>query len=145
MAIYRLTEHLYIAPQLQEGDLDAVRELGIRTLVCNRPDGEDPAQQPDFADISAKLADSGIQQFVHLPTTMPAINAELLAQFKQAVSPENAPVLAYCRTGTRSSLLWAMNQAAQGASADALIAQVQAATGIDLSAQYERIKAAENA
>lgn len=142
MTIYRLSEQLYIAPQLQAETLDAIKQLGIQTLICNRPDGEADDQTP-FAEIAQQLQNSSIQNFVYLPATMPEINAQLAEQFAQAT--QNQPVLAYCRTGTRSSLLWAIHQATQGVPTDELIALVLEKTGIDLSVQRSKIDAAQQA
>lgn len=144
MPIYRLSDTLYIAPQLDADTIRAAAEAGIRSVICNRPDGEE-AGQPSFDDIRRLLAENGIAHSRHQPTLAPAIGAADAAQFQALLDELPAPTLAYCRTGTRSSLLWALSQAAQGRNADELTAHVAAQTGLNLQPFAERMTAAQNA
>ena len=73
---------------------------------------------------------------------MPQIDAAAAAQFAQHLADHPAPALAYCRSGTRSSFLWAMGQAAQGSDPRQLV-QTAAAAGIDLTAALPRLQEAQ--
>ena len=143
MAILKLSDKLYISPQINAEDAKQAATLGIRTVICNRPDGEEE-NQPATAQVQQWLADVGITHFQHLPVVAPAINAADVAAFQTLLAQAETPVLAYCRTGTRSSLLWAYHQVQNGMSvADAKAAVAQA--GIDLTAFEARLQnAADN-
>ena len=130
MKLGQLTPQLYCAPQLTPEWLAAIQAAGIQTVLCNRPDGEEPGQ-PSFAEVTEWLQKAGIQT-VYLPTVMSQITPQLVAQFQAACTDAQQPVLAYCRTGTRSTVLWALGQVQQGRSvADLTTVAVQA--GIDLT------------
>ena len=130
MKLGQLTPQLYCAPQLTPEWLTAVQAAGIKTVLCNRPDGEEPGQ-PSFAEVAAWLRAAGIEA-VYLPTVMSQFTPQLVAQFQAACADAAQPVLAYCRTGTRSTVLWALGQVQQGRSTAELTA-IAAQAGIDLA------------
>ncbi|WP_312265819.1 TIGR01244 family sulfur transferase [Neisseria sp.] len=132
MAISRLSEKLYISPQVSPADAAEAAKLGIRSVICNRPDGEEPGQ-PSAEQAAAWFAEAGITSFHHQPVLAPQINADDARRFAKQLAAVDGPVLAYCRTGTRSSLLWAIGQAENGGQANELIAEIQQKTGVDLS------------
>ena len=72
MAILKLSENLYISPQLSEADVAQATKLGIKSVICNRPDGEE-AGQPEAAQVRQWLEQAGIAAFRHQPVTAPAI------------------------------------------------------------------------
>ena len=72
MAILKLSENLYISPQLSEADAAQAAKLGIKSVICNRPDGEE-AGQPEAAQVRQWLEQAGIAAFRHQPVTAPAI------------------------------------------------------------------------
>ena len=113
----------------------------MQTIICNRPDGEEPGQ-PSFEQIRHWAAEAGIQHVIHQPMLMPQIDAAAAAQFAKHLADNPAPALAYCRSGTRSSFLWAMGQAAKGADPRQLV-QTAAAAGIDLTAALPRLQEAQ--
>lgn len=137
MNIHKLDNNLYIAPQLSESDISKAAELGIQTVICNRPDGEEE-NQPSFNTICQWLDTSGIRHHIHQPVTAPTINTEDAATFDSLCQQYPAPVLAYCRTGTRSALLWAYAQAGKGKELNEILESARAA-GIDLSSFSERL------
>jgi cysteine desulfurase len=104
----RISPAFSTAPQLMPGDLEAVRDQGFRSIICNRPDGEDPAQ-PDFAEIAATAGRLGIEAR-YLPVVGGSIGADDLASFAACIETLPAPVLAYCRTGNRSGMLWNLSE-----------------------------------
>ena len=130
MKLGQLTAQLYCAPQLTPEWLAAIQAAGIQTVICNRPDGEEPGQL-SFAEVAAWLQAAGIEA-VYLPTVMSQITPQLVAQFQAACTDATQPVLAYCRTGTRSTVLWALGQVQQGRSA-ADVTAIAAQAGIDLA------------
>ncbi|QEY23495.1 TIGR01244 family sulfur transferase [Neisseria animalis] len=132
MAIAQLDDNLYIAPQIREEDVKQAVELGIGAVICNRPDGEEEGQ-PDVAQVQQWLSAAGIDCFYHQPVTAPTISAADVEGFQALLGRTNGkPVLAYCRTGTRCSLLWGFHQVQNGVA----VAEVKAAAaraGVDLS------------
>ena len=140
MSILKLTDNLYIAPQLTQADTAEAARLGIRSVICNRPDGEEPGQ-PDFAQVQQWLAAEGIDDVQHQPVAAPTIQAGDVARLKALRQSSHTPVLAYCRTGTRSALLWGLEQAAAGMPVAEIIAAAQQA-GVDLNNFTERLQAA---
>ncbi|WP_274584174.1 TIGR01244 family sulfur transferase [Neisseria leonii] len=142
MPVYRLSDTLYTAPQLDAETVRTAADLGIRSVVCHRPDGEE-AGQPSFADIQRLLAAHGIIYSRHQPTTARHISATEAAAFQALLDELPAPTLAYCRTGTRSSLLWAMTEAAKGRHAGSLTAHIAAQSGLDLQPFADRIAAVQ--
>lgn len=138
--MHALTDKLHISGQITPADLAQAAAVGINTLIDNRPDGEE-ADQPDFADIRLWAQNAGIGHAVHQPVTAPALTGADAAQFMTTVAAADTPVLAYCRTGTRCALLWALHAVSQGMAVQTAIRQA-ANAGIDLSSQHDRLTAA---
>lgn len=130
MNIHRLTPALYISAQLNTDSIETIKSLGIQSVICNRPDGEEP-NQPNFAQIQAELAVAGITHTYYHPITMPTADIAAANEFIQQLNKLPSPTLAYCRSGTRSTLLWAINQAAQGTPLTEIITKADT-IGIDL-------------
>lgn len=104
MTIYKLTETCSVAGQIQPGDVGALRQTGVVTIVCNRPDGEDFGQ-PTAAEIARECENHDVA-FYHLPISNSGITGEMVQQFQELVAASKGQVLAYCRSGQRSSVLW---------------------------------------
>lgn len=104
MQIYNLTKRCSVAGQIQPGDVEVLRQTGFVTIVCNRPDGEDYGQ-PTAAQIASECENRGVA-FHHQPISNSEITAEMVQQFQKVVAESNGQVLAYCRSGQRSSVLW---------------------------------------
>ena len=132
MTIHRLSEKLYISPQISPADAAEAAKLGIRSVICNRPDGEEPGQ-PTAQQAAAWLADADIQSFHHQPIVAPQAGADDARHFTAQLEAAEGAVLAYCRTGTLSALLWAIGQVQAGRNAAAVVAEVRQITGLDLS------------
>lgn len=127
MAMRRLDQSTFVAVrQLTVGDLDEAAAQGIRLIVNNRPDGEEPGQ-PTSAELEAAARAAGLD-YRHIPISsgLPPERVEAMAQ-----ALEQGPLLAFCRSGTRSTFLWALARAARGAPADESVAAA-AAAGYDL-------------
>jgi len=121
----RVTPDFSVSAQLTPEDVARAAAAGFKTILNNRPEGETGDQTPG-ADIAAAAARYGLEYraapFSGPPP--PAIVAETAALLEQAPGP----VLAYCRTGTRSIMAWAMAQALEGAlSPDEIIAKAREA------------------
>ncbi|WP_322039262.1 TIGR01244 family sulfur transferase [Burkholderia diffusa] len=135
MTIRSLTDLLSVSPQIAATDLPALHAAGIRTIVCNRPDGEG-ADQPTVAEIRAAAAPLGIA--VHyLPVDTGKVTDDQARQFDALVASLAGPVLAYCRSGTRSATLWALSQADRRPAGD--IVAIAATAGYDLAALVPRL------
>ena len=126
----------YLAPQLASADLEEAAELGIRTVINNRPDGEAADQMSD-AEARAAAEAQGLD-YVHVPVVTGRISAENLAAMREAMAAHPGPQVAYCRSGTRSCQLWALVRA-EDEDPDALIAAA-AAAGYDIGALRPALK-----
>ena len=136
MSFKPLTPSLSVAPQLREADIAEAARQGFRSIICNRPDGEEPGQ-PTAAQIGALAAAQGMG-FAHVPVVGGKIGDADVAFMASALAELEAPVLAYCRSGARSTTLWALTQAGT-LDADTIIATA-ARAGHDLSALRPRLE-----
>lgn len=104
MTIYRLSERCAVAGQIQPSHVEALAEAGFTTIICNRPDNEDFGQ-PTAEVIAAACEPHGIA-FHHIPVSHGGLSMETVGAFRDVVSASEGPVLAYCRSGQRSSVIW---------------------------------------
>lgn len=112
---------------------DEVRELagrGVRSLICNRPDGEG-SDQPNVTEIEAAAAERGIA-LAYLPVVSGRFSGKDVSDFLAALQRLPTPIHAYCRTGTRSITLWALGQRRLGTDTQELL-DLASAQGYDLS------------
>ena len=107
--IHHLTPAFGVAGQLDADDIAALAAQGWRSLVCNRPDGE-TADQPDCAELVQAAATHGLA-WRHIPVISGQWRDADVAAFAEALRTLPAPVLAFCRSGTRSIHLWALAMA----------------------------------
>ena len=135
MKTHEITPTLSVAGQLDVGDVDAVAEQGFRSLVINRPDGEAP-DQPSSQDIAAAAASAGLA-CRYLPVVSGRLTDGDVAAFGDALRELPTPILAFCRSGTRSVTLWALSRA--GRQPARSIIERAAAAGYDLSALAGRL------
>ena len=138
MDIKKLSPDLSVSGQISAADVAELATLGFRSIVCNRPDGETP-DQPSAAEIRKAAEDHGLT-FYDLPVISGQVTDADGAAFRQALSALPHPVFAYCRTGTRSTVLWALAEA-QHQPADAILRAARDA-GYDLSALRPRLETA---
>jgi len=104
MTIYRLSENCAVSSQIQPTDVAAIAAEGFTTIICNRPDGEDFGQ-PTVSDVEAECEVHGVT-FIFMPIDRSGLTMEMVEGFQNAVAASDGPVLAYCRSGQRSSVLW---------------------------------------
>lgn len=125
-----LNDRFAVAPQIEPEDLPAIAAAGYVAVVNNRPDGEEPGQ-PSAAAIRAAAEAAGLV-YHEVPVTQAGFAPMQLDAMRAALVAADGPVLAYCRSGTRSCNLWALAAAREGRNPDLLVGQAQAA-GYDLS------------
>jgi sulfide:quinone oxidoreductase len=106
MKIAKLTPFLAVSPQIAEADLGALAAQGFRAVINNRPDGE-AEDQPESAALAAAAGRVGLE-YRHVPVVSGKITDDDVAAFARALDAVKGPVLAFCRTGTRSTTLWAL-------------------------------------
>ena len=104
MQIGQLSEHFFISGQIEPEHVRKLAENGIKTIVCNRPDGEDSGQ-PTAGEIAAAASEHGIE-FVHIPVVSRGVTPDDVHIFKEKFPDLETPVLMYCRTGARCAMLW---------------------------------------
>jgi sulfide:quinone oxidoreductase len=126
-----------VAGQLRPEELTDIAALGFRTIVNNRPDGEEPGQ-PSSADLAAEAGRLGLS-YTDLPAQPGQITDEQARALAQALEVLPVPVLAFCRSGRRSAALWALAEARRG-DPDAILAALRAA-GYDLEMLQPRLSA----
>ncbi len=130
-----ISAKLSVSPQISIDDLQAIKDAGFRAIMCNRPDGEG-ADQPTFDEISEAAQKLGLETR-YLPIISGKVSDEDAAQFGAALTELPGPVLAYCRTGTRSATLWSLSQADTLSVADILATTKSA--GYDMGGVVRRI------
>jgi uncharacterized protein (TIGR01244 family) len=109
MDIRTLSGNYAVSPQISVDDVQAIADSGIKLVICNRPDSEvPPSHQAEV--VGAALRDAGLR-FEVLPLTHQTMTPENVARQAELVASETGLVLAYCASGTRSSVVWALGQA----------------------------------
>ncbi len=104
MNITWLNAQLAVSPQLQLSDIDDIRTKGFRMIINNRPDAEAPGQ-PSSDALEHEATRVGLR-YAYIPIIPDEMTDHDVAEFAQAVSEAGGPVLAFCRTGNRSTQLW---------------------------------------
>ncbi|MEE4463653.1 TIGR01244 family sulfur transferase, partial [Azotobacter chroococcum] len=134
--IKRLTPFIGVAAQLEPTDMGLLAASGYRCVINNRPDNEGEGQ-PSSEALRIAAEDSGLE-YHHLPVVSGRISDEDVAAFRGMLDRVKGPVLAFCRTGTRSTTLWALAEA-HHLDPDALL-QTAKAAGYDLTALQPRLE-----
>ena len=126
----QLTERVYASPQIGLAEVAEAARAGFGLIINNRPEDESDDQVPG-PQIAAAAEAAGLR-YVTIPVTHAGFSETQVSAMAQALASTEAPVLAYCRSGTRSTLLWALAEASRGQSPHALAAAANQA-GYDLS------------
>jgi sulfide:quinone oxidoreductase len=103
--IKQVTQGFYVAPQLRPEDFAAAAALGIKTVINNRPDGESADQLSD--ETARRHAEAAGLAYHFVPVVSGQMTQAAIQDFMATVDEAEGPVLAYCRSGTRSCFLWA--------------------------------------
>ncbi len=135
MELKRITDDLTVSPQIMPADMAELKAKGFRAVICNRPDAEG-ADQPTFAEIDAAARAVGLEAR-YVPVQPGLVSDGDADAFGAALRDLPGPVLAYCRTGTRSATLWSLDQA--GTLPMAQILSTTKAAGYDMNGVARRI------
>jgi uncharacterized protein (TIGR01244 family) len=126
----QLTDSFWASPQITLEDVEEAKARGFALIINNRPDGEGAEQVPGGA-IEAAARSAGLD-YRSIPVTHAGFSEDQVRAMATAIDEAAGPVLAYCRSGTRSTLLWALARAAAGEVPDT-IASRAAAAGYDVA------------
>ncbi|MCW5723258.1 MAG: TIGR01244 family phosphatase [Devosia sp.] len=129
MDLKRINDHVSVSGQIQPEDVATLKSLGFVAIVNNRPDGESP-DQPDGAEIEAAAKAAGLAYHA-IPLGREGVNPDLVERTGAVIEGSDGPVFCFCRSGTRSTTLWALSQAGKADAKD-IIAQA-AEAGYDMS------------
>lgn len=136
MDIRELSDQYSVSPQIDPSDLRTIADAGYRTVICNRPDGEVPPSHQATAIKSA--AETAGLAFVELPVTHNGLTLDLVEAQREAVENSEGPTLAYCASGNRSSIVWALGQAGRMPTDEILMATGKA--GYNLSHLQQQLQ-----
>ncbi|WP_299559801.1 TIGR01244 family sulfur transferase [uncultured Sulfitobacter sp.] len=139
MDIRELTHRYFVAPQIDPGQMAALRERGITRILCNRPDAEVPPTL-NAAAMEAAAQEAGLE-FVAQPLTHQTMTPENIDRNKAIGVDQEGVTLAYCASGTRSCIAWALGQAGLR-SADEILEAARTA-GYDLENLRGYLEAAQ--
>lgn len=126
----QVTDTFWASPQISLADVAEARALGFTLVINNRPEGEAEDQVP--GDAIASAAREAGMGYCAIPITHAGFSQEQVRAMAEALEEAEGPVLAYCRSGTRSTLLWSLAQALDGSSPDD-IAKAAAGAGYDVA------------
>lgn len=129
MDLKRINQDVSVSGQIQPEDVATLKSLGFVAIINNRPDGESP-DQPAGAEIEAAAAAAGLAYHA-IPLGREGVNPDLVERTRAVIEGSDGPVFCFCRSGTRSTTLWALSQAGQ-ADAQDIISQA-AEAGYDMS------------
>lgn len=135
MELKKLTDKMTVSAQIIPADMEAIKAAGIRAIICNRPDGEG-ADQPSFEEIAAAAKKEGIEA-LYVPVQAGMVSDDDVDAFAAALQDLPRPVLAYCRTGTRSTTLWSFHESKKRPMPEILAATK--AAGYDMNGIARRI------
>lgn len=124
-----LDDRVLVSGQIDPADLPAIAAAGVTLVINNRPDGE-AFDQPAGAEIEAAARAAGLD-YRHIPVAG-GLAPDQVAAMAEALDGAAGKTLAFCKSGTRSTYLWALARAGQGADGAILFEQA-AAAGYDLS------------
>jgi len=126
----KLTDQVWASPQIDVATVATAAAQGVRLIINNRPEAESDDQTPGHA-IEAAATAAGLG-YVAIPVTHAGFSEPQVAAMAEALASAGGPVLAYCRSGTRSTLLWALAEASRGTE-PAELARHAAKAGYDVS------------
>jgi uncharacterized protein (TIGR01244 family) len=129
LELKRINQHVTVSPQIRPEDVPALKAAGFVAIINNRPDGESP-DQPS-SDVIAAAAQAAGLVYHYIPLGRDGVSPDMVERTKSALEGSAGPVFCYCRSGTRSTTLWALSQAGK-MPADRIIAEA-AAAGYDMS------------
>jgi sulfide:quinone oxidoreductase len=140
MHIHKLTDQLSVSPQVALEEIVKLSALGFKSVICNRPDKESD-DQPTMSAVESAVKAAGLT-WQHQPVVSGNITDQDVTDFTQLMAKLPQPVFAFCRTGTRCSILWALSQVNTMSVDDILNTAAEA--GYNLGDQQPRLEALAN-
>jgi len=125
----QLTDKLAVTPQIDPEDFATLAQAGFTTVIANRPDSE--VEPSHGSDLMARCAAQAGLDYHYLPIVPGQLGPEQVERFLEILDSAPGPVLAYCRSGTRSATVWALGQSGRKPASEIVEAARQA--GYDLS------------
>ena len=142
MDLRQLAPGFFAAPQLEPSDMATLAAQGVTTVICNRPEVENPP--PLQAAAMQQAAEAAGLAFVFNPITMGAMTMDNVEEQSEAMAGSEGGVVAHCASGTRSAIMWALAQAGQMPTDDILTATASAGYQLDgLRGQIDALAAEE--
>ena len=132
----KLSEAYSVSPQIMPEDIPEIAKSGFRALMCNRPDGEEHGQ-PDYDRVAQAAAEAGLE-VRWVPIVSGRVTQEDLQAFGEALAEMPAPMLAYCRSGTRCAMLWTITQF--GTLSDQEILNATSGAGYDMAGLLQQLR-----
>lgn len=129
--LMQLSPGLTAAGALTADNIEALAASGVKTIINNRPDNEDPGQLP--ADEARKLCKARGIAYHHIAFVNATLTPDHVDAFEKVMMSGSPPMVAHCRSGTRSTMIWALTRVRQGDDPAALVA-LGARNGVDISA-----------
>ena len=140
MDLRPLDETTFAAPMLEQSDMDALARDGVTTVICNRPDAEVPPSH-QAAAMQAAVEAAGMT-FVFNPIAGSTLTVDAVEEQADAIDGADGKVVAYCASGTRSAILWALARAGQMETDDILAETARAGYSLDgLRGQIDQLAA----
>ena len=130
MEIKKLTDELSVSGQIISEDLIQLQKAGVKSIICNRPDQEDPGQ-PDFDSLATEAKALGME-VKFMPVVSGQISKENAHEFGELTQALATPIHAYCRSGMRCTTLWALSELEKGGDRNRILANTEMA-GYNLS------------
>jgi len=128
----KIIDDYVVSDQITEEDIEKLKAAGFKTIFCNRPDNEEQNQVP-AKTIQSKVIENGLN-FVHQPVIGGQISQNDIDKFSDYYDESEKPIFAYCKTGTRSSMLWALSESGKRSKDEIL--KLTTAAGYNLSSLF---------
>jgi uncharacterized protein (TIGR01244 family) len=126
----KISDRVLASPQIGLAEVADAAALGVALIINNRPEGESGDQTPG-PEIETAARAAGLD-YLAIPVTHAGFSEGQVKAMAEALAGSEGPVLAYCRSGTRSTFLWALAEASRGGDPEVIAAQA-AAAGYDIS------------
>jgi len=128
-----INKTISVSGQINIDDVTQLQNEGVKTIICNRPDHEDPGQL-EVDKVKVAVESAGLN-FYFMPVVSGQMNEAQGEQFSRILDEAPKPIHAYCRSGTRCSILWAMSELLAGKDKDKVL-KTTAQAGYDLSKMF---------
>ncbi|MBB5700867.1 sulfide:quinone oxidoreductase [Ochrobactrum daejeonense] len=109
MDIRQIDDNYSVTGQIEPDDVRDIAAEGFRTIICNRPDHEGGPDQPEFAEITRVAEKAGLATY-YVPVVGGHLTQENVDAMTAALEEAEGPILAYCRSGARSTNIYGIAQ-----------------------------------